>query len=250
MTLPTPLPTLPIIPSDDIRRQSFAHAPSLTFSGTARDPPQSNERLEFLGDSYLNFCVTNIIFREFPNLGPGELTALKAGLVSNANLNVWSRAYGLNNNLVMGYSMAHLQIPEKAEKLIADVFEAYIGGVIISNPKGRQEVEEWMEKLLEPTIEEQRLVLDGTAKVDKTAVSRLYHEATAKKKNHKVEFRFVETGTAASEDRWECICEWNGQEKGRAKGRNRQEAKHRVASIVLEVLKQEQEQQPQQQEQQ
>jgi dsRNA-specific ribonuclease len=250
MTLPVPLPTLPIIPSDDIRRQVFAHATSLTFSGNAIDPPQSNERLEFLGDSYLNFCVSNIIFREFPTLSPGELTALKAGLVSNANLNIWSRAYGLNNHLVMGYSMAHLQIPEKAEKLIADVFEAYVGGVIVSNPQGREQVEEWLEKLLGPTIDEQRLILDGTAKVDKMAVSRLYQEATAKKKNHKVDFKFVETETVASEERWECTCLWNGQEKGRAKGRNRQEAKHRVASIVLEVLKQEQDKQQQCQEQQ
>lgn len=242
MTLPAQLPPLPIIPSDDIRRQVFAHATSLTFSGTSLDPPQSNERLEFLGDSFLNFCVSNVIFREFPTLSPGELTVLKAGLVSNANLNVWSRAYGLNNHLVMGYSMAHLQIPEKAEKLIADVFEAYIGGVIISNPEGRKEVEEWLEGLLKPTIEEQRLILDGTSKVDKTAVSRLYQEATAKKRNSKVEFRFVEAGLEGKEDRWECVCEWNGEVKGRAKGKNRQEAKHRVASIVLELLQAEQQQ--------
>lgn len=142
----------------------------------------------------------------------------------------------------MGYSMAHLQIPEKAEKLIADVFEAYIGGVIISNPEGRKEVEEWLEGLLKPTIEEQRLILDGTSKVDKTAVSRLYQEATAKKRNSKVEFRFVEAGLEGKEDRWECVCEWNGEVKGRAKGKNRQEAKHRVASIVLELLQAEQQQ--------
>ena len=247
MTLPNPLPPLPGIPSDDIRRQVFAHATSLTFSGTALDPPQSNERLEFLGDSYLNFCVSNIIFHEFPTFSPGELTALKAGLVSNSNLNVWSRAYGLNNSLVLGYSMAHLQISEKAEKLIADVFEAYIGGVIVSNPQGRQEVEEWLEKLLRPTIEEQRLIVEGISRVDKSAVSKLYQEATARKKNHKLEFKFNELDPEGKENRWECVCEWNGDEKGRATGRNRQEAKHRVASLVLEVLEKEQQQQEQSQ---
>jgi ribonuclease III len=236
MTLPNPLPALPGIPSDEIRRQVFAHATSLTFSGSATDQPQSNERLEFLGDSYLNFCVSNIIFREFPSLTPGELTALRAGLVSNSNLTNWARAYGLNNQLVLGYSMAHLNIPEKAEKLVADVFEAFIGGVIVSNPEGRRLVEEWLELLLGPTLEEQRAIIEGSVKIDKTAVSRLYQAATAQRK--KLEFKFIDSGLNGKEDRWEAICEWNGREAGRAKARNQQEAKHRVASIVLHELEQ------------
>jgi dsRNA-specific ribonuclease len=236
MTLPNPLPALPDIPSDEITRQVFAHATSLTFSGSATEQPQSNERLEFLGDSYLNFCVSNIIFREFPSLTPGELTALRAGLVSNSNLNNWARAYKLNNQLVLGYSMAHLNVPEKAERLVADVFEAYIGGVIVSNPDGRKLVEEWFELLLRPTLEEQRAIIEGSVKIDKTAVSRLYQEATTQRK--KLEFKFNDSGLNGKEDRWEAICEWNGKEAGRAKARNQQEAKHRVASIVLQELQQ------------
>src|SRR5271156_5130379 len=102
MTLPDPLPLLPEIPDEDILRQVFAHATSLTYSAKDSFQPQSNERLEFLGDSYLNFCITNILFTEFPNLSPGELTALRAGLVSNTNLNVWARAYDLQSYLVLG----------------------------------------------------------------------------------------------------------------------------------------------------
>jgi len=120
----------------EIIRQVFAHGSSLTFSAHS-GLPQSNERLEFLGDSYINFCVSDILFHEFPTLSPGELTALRAGLVSNANLNIWARAYALQDHLVMGFSMAHLDIPEKAEKLIGDLFEAYVGGVLVSNPDGR-----------------------------------------------------------------------------------------------------------------
>ena len=237
MTLPTVLPTLPTIPSEDIRRQVFAHSSSLIFTGNAVNPPQSNERLEFLGDSYLNFCISNILYREFPTLTPGDLTALRAGIVSNSNLNTWARAYGLQNHLVMGYSMAHLQIPEKAEKLIADVFEAYIGGVIVSNPQsGRRLIEELLEALVQPTLEEQKMILDGSVKVDKMAVSKLYEVATIQKK--KLEFRFEDSEVNGAEDRWEAICSWSGKEVGRAKARNQQEAKHRVAAIVFQELQQ------------
>ena len=234
MTLPDTLPPIPDIPSGEIRRQVFAHGSSLIFSANAVNPPQSNERLEFLGDSYLNFCISNILFHEFPTLTPGELTALRAGIVCNANLNTWARAYNLQNDLVMGVSMMHLQVPEKAEKTIADVFEAYIGGVIVSNPNGRHLVEEFLERLVQPTLDEHKLILDGSVKVDKMAVSRLYEVATSQKK--KLEFRFVDSGLNAASDRWEAICLWNGKEFGRAKARNQQEAKHRVASTVLEKL--------------
>lgn len=235
MTLPTVLPPLPGILSEEIQRRVFAHRSSLIFTGNAVDAPQSNERLEFLGDSYLNFCITNILYREFPTLAPGDLTALRAGIVSNSNLNIWARAYNLQNHLVMGYSMAHLQVPEKAEKLIADVFEAYIGGVIVSNPQsGRGLVEEFLEALVQPTLEEQKMILDGSVKVDKLAVSKLYEVATIEKK--KLEFKFADSEANGAEDRWEAICFWGGKEAGRAKAKNQQEAKHRVAAMVFQEL--------------
>jgi dsRNA-specific ribonuclease len=231
MTLPTILPSLPFIPSDEIRQQVFAHATSLTFSGNATNPPQSNERLEFLGDSFLNFCISNILFREFPSLSPGELTALRAGIVSNSNLNTWARAYELQNHLVMGYSMVHLQIPEKALKIVADVFEAYIGGVILSNSDGRMLVEQFLEALVKPTLDEHKQIIEGSIKVDKMAVSRLYELATQQKK--KLDFKFFDSNANGAEDRWEATCIWAGQEVAKAKARNQQEAKHRVAGMVL-----------------
>lgn len=130
--------------------------------------------------------------------------------------------------------MAHLQIPEKAEKLIADVFEAYIGGVITSNPNGKVLIHDFLKDLLEPTLAEHRMILDGTIKVDKLAVSKLYALAMTRKK--KVEFRFEDSGINGAEDRWEAVCFWSGTEVGRAKARNQQEAKHRTASLVLKDL--------------
>ena len=128
--------------------------------------------------------------------------------------------------------MVHLQIPEKAEKIIADLFEAYIGGVIISRSDGRALVEEFLEAMVKPTLEEHRMILDGTIKVDKAAVGKLYELATIQKK--KLEFKFTDSDVQGAEDRWEAICLWAGKEAGRARARNQQEAKHRVAAKVLQ----------------
>jgi dsRNA-specific ribonuclease len=236
MLLPSPLPDLPIIPSDRIRTQVFAHSTSLTFSGTASDQPQSNERLEFLGDSYLNFCVAQAIYNAFPTFTPGELSELRSGIVSNANLNFWARAYGLQNHLVLGVSMAPLQIAEKSEKIIADVFEAYIGGVITSNPNGRALAEQFINILVRPTLEQHKAMVDSTVKLDMQAASKLHQFAF--QAGRTAQYEFVESGPMGAVDRWEAVCLLDMVEAGRAKGRNHQEAKQRVAGYVLEGLRQ------------
>jgi ribonuclease III len=230
MTLPIPLPVLPGIPSDEVRRQVFSHSSSLVFTANEATPPQSNERLEFLGDSFINFCIANVLFREFPSLTPGELTALRSGIVSNANLNIWARAYGMQNNLVMSVSMAYLQVPQTAEKIIADVFEAYMGGVIVAHPNGRALVEQFLEELVGPTIAEHRDFLSSAVQIDKTAVSKLHQKAMAEKK--KLKFNYVDSNATDPEDRWEAICLWEGEEVQRARARNQVEAKHRCAALV------------------
>ncbi|MCM0158293.1 ribonuclease III domain-containing protein [Candidatus Nardonella dryophthoridicola] len=46
----------------------------------------NNEKLEFLGDSILNFIITNILYNEYKNLNEGELTYIKSILVKSNTL--------------------------------------------------------------------------------------------------------------------------------------------------------------------
>ena len=44
--------------------------------------PESNERLEFLGDSVLGLVVTHYVFEHFPSLPEGQLSEVRAGVVN------------------------------------------------------------------------------------------------------------------------------------------------------------------------
>jgi len=44
--------------------------------------PESNERLEFLGDSVLGLVVTHYVFEHFPELPEGQLSEVRAGVVN------------------------------------------------------------------------------------------------------------------------------------------------------------------------
>ncbi len=49
-------------------------------------PPQDNEQLEFLGDSILGFVTSQALFERYPHFQEGQLSKLKAHLVSEKHL--------------------------------------------------------------------------------------------------------------------------------------------------------------------
>ena len=61
---------------------------ALTHSSYANENRESglpdNERLEFLGDSILGFVVAEYLYRSFPARPEGELTRMRASLVSSS----------------------------------------------------------------------------------------------------------------------------------------------------------------------
>ncbi|MCD7768746.1 MAG: ribonuclease III, partial [Oscillospiraceae bacterium] len=61
---------------------------ALTHSSYANEQGHqcSNERLEFLGDSVLGFCVAKALWRLYPDMPEGGLTRLRAELVCEASL--------------------------------------------------------------------------------------------------------------------------------------------------------------------
>ena len=64
-----------------------------------RDGLPSNERLEFLGDSVLDMIVVDMLFRKFPNDDEGEMTRMKARLVSREALNFLGEEIGVEHLL-------------------------------------------------------------------------------------------------------------------------------------------------------
>src|SRR5437870_3709651 len=71
-----------------------------SFSNERTDEDvQSNETLEFLGDSTLGFIITTWIFQLFPTLDEGKLSKIKAFLVSARTLVRRAEALGLGQFL-------------------------------------------------------------------------------------------------------------------------------------------------------
>lgn len=91
---------------------------------------KDNERLEFLGDAVLGLAVGLRLFRDFPAAREGELSRLRAELVSAPRLAVVARALGLGECLRLGRGEARSGGRDK-ENLLADALEALIGAVFL-----------------------------------------------------------------------------------------------------------------------
>jgi ribonuclease-3 len=89
-----------------------------------------NERLEFLGDSVLNFVVAAELFARFPALEEGRLTRMRASLVREESLHRVALAIGLGDHLRLGKGALKSGDFRRAS-VLADALEAVCGAVFL-----------------------------------------------------------------------------------------------------------------------
>lgn len=126
---------------------------------TAGEGRSSNERLEFLGDSILAFISTDYLYRAFPKLSEGELTDVRAKLVSTDSLARFAQEIQLGNYLLMGKGEQH---SGGGKRVLASAFEALLGAIFLD--QGIQAVQPFLRQRLEPiarTIVRKKLFKDN-----------------------------------------------------------------------------------------
>lgn len=94
------------------------------------DPGSDNERLEFIGDAVLGLLVAEALYRRFPKLREGELTRLRASLVSSRNLAQVAQRIELGPMLRMGRGEEHSG-GQKKPALLANALEAVIAAMYL-----------------------------------------------------------------------------------------------------------------------
>lgn len=88
----------------------------------------NNERLEFLGDSVLNFIVAAELYERYPRLTEGELTRLRARLVKQETLALLARSMALGDYLELGGGELKSGGHDR-DSILADALEALFGAI-------------------------------------------------------------------------------------------------------------------------
>jgi ribonuclease-3 len=100
-----------------------------SFSNERREL-SDNQRLEFLGDAVLGFCIGELLFVREPNANEGVLTRMRAQLVSAEALTVWAREHELSKALRLGRGAEAAGLAD-ATNVLADAVEALVAAVFL-----------------------------------------------------------------------------------------------------------------------
>jgi ribonuclease-3 len=104
---------------------------ALRHSSIKDEKHPSNERLEFLGDAVLGLAVTEFVYKTYPDLTEGELTAIKSVVVSSESLLKIARKLALRKFLAVGKGITKKRsIPDS---LVANAVEALIGAIYLDS---------------------------------------------------------------------------------------------------------------------
>ncbi|HTK31487.1 MAG TPA: ribonuclease III [Candidatus Saccharimonadaceae bacterium] len=117
------------------------------LSVTGQGPRESNERLEFLGDSVLGLVTSEYLYLQNPTEHEGQLTKTKSLLVSKAILSRRALAMGLGRFVLMSHSEVESGGRQRLS-ILADAFESVVGAIYLDQgfEAARAYIHRWLLK--------------------------------------------------------------------------------------------------------
>jgi ribonuclease III len=114
----------------DVYQAAFVHKSALKAYLVAGCITESYERLEFMGDSVINFIITRYIFQQYQDEDEGFLTRIRTKLVCGTVLADISKKLGLQNFIVMN-ERGLANGWNNNDRISEDVFEALVGALYL-----------------------------------------------------------------------------------------------------------------------
>lgn len=229
------LPPLPPITEPHLQDAVFTHVSSHGSSrirGVNDVDVITYERLEFLGDAYIELISSRLIYSRLQHVDVPKQAHFREQLVRNETLAQFSNAYSLPDRLKHG---GHMSEGKAWKKVVADVFEAYVAAVVLSDPQnGFETAEKWLTKLWTPQIMsyKEEMIENPRAKDD---LSRLV-ESKGVKLNYREEKAMVHENGVQKYFMGVYLTGWgyNDELLGSGEGRNKAQAGVNAAANALQ----------------
>lgn len=189
---------------------------------------QSNERLEFLGDSVLSLLTSDQLFRLFPDFPEGQLTSLRSNLVRAKTL------AAIAKKLELGHYLLVSRGEEKSggrtnETLLANLFEAVLGAIYLD--QGLDVANAFLAKHLFPLIP---TISQETASFD--SKSRL-QELTQQQTQTSPQYRVLAESGPDHAKTFTVGVYLHGKLLAEGVGKSKQEAEQDAARLALTNIK-------------
>ncbi len=190
--------------------------------------PYHNERMEFLGDAVLSLIVSEHLMRTCPDSTEGDLSRLRAAIVSEPALAVIGRTLALGSYLLLGKGEEQTGGRDK-DSLLADALEALIAALYLD--AGKDTAEAFILRFFEDVIK--RTCASRTTLDYKTALQ----ERCQERLKQLPEYRVVSETGPDHQKQFDVELLVRGQVYGRGTGKSKKEAEQKAAKEALEKLR-------------
>ena len=197
--------------------RSYAYEAGLT---------ETNERLEFLGDSVLGVIVTEELYRRYPDLTESRLSPLRSGIVNMRALADIARTLDLGSMIRLGKGEEVTNGRDK-NSLLADALEALMGAIYLDN--GFEKTAQCIRRLITPTLESAMAM--GAGIDGKTALQEL----VASLGKSTLEYHIEESGPDHDKS-FIATAVVGGNSVASGQGKSKREAEQSAARAALEIL--------------
>jgi len=202
---------------------AFTHRSFAYESGSK----ETNERLEFLGDSVLGLIVTEELYKRYPDFDESRLSPLRSGVVNMRALADIARGLNLGQHIRLGKGEEVTNGRDK-NSLLADALEALIGAIYLQF--GFAKCTEIVRELITSTMDS--AVARGAGLDGKTALQEL----AASLGKGAPEYVVSEEGPDHDKN-FTAVAMLGGQALSEGTGKSKREAEQVAARAAYEALK-------------
>ncbi|MBO5321063.1 MAG: ribonuclease III [Clostridia bacterium] len=210
--------------NEDLLINALTHS---SYANEVRNGVSSNERLEFLGDSVLSIIVSEYIYKKFGDLPEGELTKIRASLVCEKSLCLFSREMDLGQYLRLGKGEEKGGGRER-DSILADAFEAVLAAIYLDG--GFEVAKKHVLRFIKDELYNHNEA--ETFKDYKTALQEIIQ------RNPEESVTYILTNeTGPDHDKvFEVEVRLNSNTIGRGKGKNKKQAEQFAAKEALQLM--------------
>ena len=203
---------------------AFTHR---SYLNEASDVTESNERLEFLGDSVLSLVVSRILFESRRGDTEGDLTNLRSYIVKTPSLAKASKKLNLGSFLRLSKG-EELSGGRENTQLLANTFEAVLGAIFLE--QGIEAAEVFVKENLLPLFEHE--IENGPPKDAKSVLQEVAQNLTKQSPKYKI---LSTEGTDHAKEFTVGVFV-QGKQLGEGKGFSKQVAEEKAAEIAIKEL--------------
>ena len=189
---------------------------------------QSNEKLEFLGDSILEFLSSIYIYQKYPNLKEGEMTKVRAQVVCETSLYKIAKAHNFSDFLRLGKS-EKMAGGDSKPAILADSVEAVIAAIYIDG--GLEPVNNFITKNLKKEVEY------ASQNVGQKDYKTVLQEILQKHGDAHIEYKIIKETGPDHDKKFVTEVIYNGKVLEKGEGRSKKQAEMEAAKRAIDVLK-------------